>query len=144
MAAGGSSASAPGPGQRLLLGGRPGHCAVPTIQRDNGRSNRIRPLLHLGLPDLLSPELSPTAVVSGRQRNRHPLRSRFADFRAVLQRLQFLIPGGGMATPSVCHWLDDILLGETSASSTRPRPRPLPELCPLCLQRLPRLQEELQ
>lgn len=49
-----------------------------------------------------------------------------------------------MATPSVCHWLDDILLGETSASSTRPRPRPLPELCPLCLQRLPRLQEELQ
>lgn len=121
MAAGGRSVRAPGPGQRLLLDGSPGHRVVSATQPGKRRPNRIR-LLSPGSSGSLSFTVPPPRLQAAIEPD--TLRSRSADLRTAPRNRRFLIPRGGVVTPPVCHWLDVSLVGGSRVPLTRPRPRP--------------------
>lgn len=122
MAAGGRLVRAPGPGQRLLLDGSPGHRVVPATQSGKGRPNRIRPLSPGSSGSLLSSTVPPPRLQAAIEPDTP--RSRSADLRTAPRNRRFLIPRGGVTTPPVCHWLDESLMGGSRVPLTKPRPRP--------------------
>lgn len=114
--------AAPGPGQRLLLDGSPGHCVVSATQPGKRRPNPIRPLSPGSSGSPLSFTVPPPRLQAATQPD--TLRSRSADLHTAPRNRRFLIPRGGVATPPICHWLDESLVGGSRVRLTRPRPRP--------------------